>query len=274
MGPVELRGTNHQLSFAASQARSAEVSRIARIAIQECAGVRPGESVLIVNDNAGDPALADYLAAEARQAGAEVMVVVFTYVSTILDLPPRVAEAIVSSDVVIPICQSRILYSAALRTARERGRVLYMADFPTEMLLRPVVREADYGQLAAYGSVFAELLTPGGQLRVTTPAGTDAVMQMVPGRRVSLSTCRVREAGQRDYLPGGAWFACPEETSVNGTFVIDCSMEPGVEGGVVNEPVVIEFREGTITHLGGGPQSGEFRRWLEGCDEKNLVRIP
>ena len=113
MGPVELRGTNHQLSFAASQARSAEVSRIARIAIQECAGVRPGESVLIVNDNAGDPALADYLAAEARQAGAEVMVVVFTYVSTILDLPPRVAEAIVSSDVVIPICQSRILYSAA-----------------------------------------------------------------------------------------------------------------------------------------------------------------
>jgi len=261
------RGSDHVRSFAASAQRNAAVAKIARIAIHDCAGVRSGETVLIVTDNAGDPELADLLAHEARSVGAEVVVIGFGYVQTILEIPERVSAAIRASDVVIPVCQSRILYSAAIKAARERGRILYMADFPTEMLMRPVVQLADYGALAAYGEAFPEIFAAGGELRVTTPAGTDATMQMLPDRRLSISTCRVRGPGERDYLPGGAWFGCPDETSVNGTFVIDCSMEPGVVGGVVEEPVRMTFVRGAMVELAGGDQAEEFRSWLESCDE-------
>jgi leucyl aminopeptidase (aminopeptidase T) len=263
-----VRGSDHPRSFIAGRNRLAEVGRIADIAIRDCAGVQPGEKVLIVNDNAGDPEFAALLAASARAAGAESVLVSFDFAPTIDDLPDRVAEMIISSDVVIPVCQSRILYSRAIKTAEQRGRVLYMADFPTEMLMRPVVREADYGQLARYGQAFEEILVPGGELHITTANGTDATMQMVPGRRLSVSTCRAHERGDHDYLPGGAWFGCPAESSVTGTFVIDCSIEPGVPGGVLAEPVVIEFRSGQITSLTGGPQADQFRQWLESCDAK------
>lgn len=265
-GPV--RGSDHPRSVTAASDRLAEVSKIAEIAIRDCAGVQPGEKVLIVNDNAGDPEFAGLLAGFARAAGGEAVLVSFSYAPTIDELPERVAEMIVNSDVVIPVCQSRILYSRAIKTAEERGRVLYMADFPTEMLMRPVVSQADYGQLARYGAAFEKIFAPGGELRVTTPAGTDAVMQMVPGRRLSVSTCRAHNRGDHDYLPGGAWFGCPVEESVSGTFVIDCSMEPGVAGGIVTDPVVVEFREGRITSLGGGAQASEFRSWLDAADAK------
>jgi leucyl aminopeptidase (aminopeptidase T) len=265
-GPA--RGSDHPRSVSTARNRLAEVGRIAEIAIRECAGVRPGEKVLIVNDNAGDPEFAGLLTAFARDAGAEAVLVSFEFAPTIDDLPARVAGMITASDVVIPVCQSRILYSRAIKTAEQRGRVLYMADFPTEMLMRPVVREADYGQLARYGRVFEEILVPGGELHVTTAKGTAARMQMVPGRRLSVSTCRAHERGDHDYLPGGAWFGCPVEASVAGTFVIDCSMEPGVPGGVLSEPVVMEFREGRIVSLDGGPQAAQFREWLDSCDAK------
>jgi hypothetical protein len=48
-GPV--RGSDHSRSVLAARDRFAEVSRIAEIAIRDCAGVRPGEKVLIVNDS-------------------------------------------------------------------------------------------------------------------------------------------------------------------------------------------------------------------------------
>jgi len=268
MGPNEERGQDHSLSFAGALRRSVEVAEIAEIAIRDGAGVQPGEKVLIVTDNAADPQLTDLLAHYARAAGGETIVVSFAYAPTIHDLPERVASIIGDSDVVIPVCQSRILYCSAIKSVRTHGRLLYMADFPTELLLRPVVREADYSQLAAYGDAFRALVGAGGELRVTTPAGTDASMQMVAGRRVSVSKCRVRQQGDHDYLPGGAWFGCPEEDSVNGTFVIDCSMEPGVTGGIVAEPVVIEFRAGRIVELTGGAEATEFRAWLDSCDEK------
>ena len=268
MAQGQVRGSDHPRSVPAARNRLAAVSKIAEIAICDCARVRPGEKVLIVNDNAGDPEFAGLLTGFARDAGGEAVLVSFDYVPTIDELPERVAEMIVNSDVVIPVCQSRILYSRAIKTAEERGRVLYMADFPTEMLLRPVVSEADYGQLARYGAALEEIFAPGGDLRVTSPAGTDAVMQMVPGRRLSVSTCRAHNRGDHDYLPGGAWFGCPVEESVTGTFVIDCSMEPGVAGGIVTDPVVLEFREGRITRLDGGAQAAEFRSWLDACDEK------
>jgi len=143
-----------------------------------------------------------------------------------------------------------------------------MADVPTENFLRPVVLEADYQQLARYAEVFERIFSVDGELTVRTKAGTNATMTMRGHVPLSISSCRSHHKGDHDYLPGGAWFGCPIDESVTGTFVIDSSMEPGVAGGILTEPVVLTFRDGVLVDIDGGAQARELEAWLDSCDDQ------
>ena len=77
------RGADHPRSVSASYRRLIDIGRIAEIAIRDCAGIRPGEKVVIVNDNAGDAEFAALLLAFARDAGAEAVGVTFEFAPTI-----------------------------------------------------------------------------------------------------------------------------------------------------------------------------------------------
>jgi len=244
------------------------IARLAEIAVGTCAAVRPGERLLVLTDTGGDPALADALADAGHRAGAEVIVLRFERVDTITMIPERVAAAMLSSDVVIPVCKSRILYSDAVRNLKATGRMLYMADVPTELFLRPVVLDADYEALARLASAFQKILGGDHELHVSSARGTEATMTIVASRDLALSICRAHERGDHDYLPGGAWFGCPVERTVNGRFVIDCSIEPGVSGGLLNEPIALTYRDGWLVSVEGGPEAREFEAWLDSCDEQ------
>jgi leucyl aminopeptidase (aminopeptidase T) len=259
---------DHPLSATSQLARAEALAKVADIAVRQCAGVRPGERLLVLTDTAGDPQLADLIAAAGRAQGAETLLISMPWAPTIHDIPPRVQEAVAASDVVIPVCRSRILYSSTIRNIPKTGRCLYMADVPTENFLRPVVLEADYQQLARYAEVFERIFSVDGELTVRTKAGTNATMTMRGHVPLSISSCRSHHKGDHDYLPGGAWFGCPIEESVNGTFVIDSSMEPGVAGGILTEPVVLTFRDGVLVDIDGGAQAREFEAWLDSCDDQ------
>jgi leucyl aminopeptidase (aminopeptidase T) len=241
---------------------------VAEIAVETCANVRRGERLLVLNDTGGDPALAEALAAAGRGRGAEVLVLTFDRVESITRIPKRVELLMAASDVVIPVCKSRILYSEAVRKAQQNGRVLYMADVSTDLFLRPVVLDADYDELARLARAFEPILAGDHVLRVTSPKGTEATMQMIADRQLALSVCRAHHRGDHDYLPGGAWFGCPLERSVNGTFAVDCSIEPGVRGGLLTEPVALTYRDGWLVDVQGGPQAREFKAWLDDCDDE------
>jgi leucyl aminopeptidase (aminopeptidase T) len=242
------------------------LAKVAEIAVAKCAAVQPGERLLVLTDTGGDPDLSDAIADAGSRAGAEVVVLRFDKVETISEIPERVAAAMASSDVVIPVCKSRILYSDAVRNVKLTGRMLYMADFPTELFMRPVVLDADYDGLHRLAEAFSALLSGDHELRVESRRGTKATMTMVASRDLALSTCRAHSRGDHDYLPGGAWFGCPIEESVNGTFVIDCSIEPGVTGGVLNEPIALTYRDGQLVAIEGGAEAREFQAWIDSRD--------
>jgi leucyl aminopeptidase (aminopeptidase T) len=248
-------------------ADNAALKDVAEIAVGECARVRPNERLLVLTDTSGDPALADAIADAGRRRGAEVILMRFEQVEMITKIPNRVEAAMAISDVVIPVCKSRILYSNAIKKARANGRVLYMADVATDLFLRPAVRSADYDELARLGHAFKEILGGNHVVRVTSPSGTQATMQMVTDRDLVVSVCRAHKQGDHDYLPGGAWFGCPLEQSVNGSFVIDCSIEPGVQGGLLTEPIALHYKDGWLVAIEGGSQAQEFQAWLDACDE-------
>lgn len=254
--------------FSSTLEHANALEEVAAIAVDQCANVQAGERMLVVTDNLSDPQLAGLVAAAGRRRGAEVVSIDFPHADTIHDIPERVQQAIANSDVVIPLCKSRILYSNAIRGVSGHGRLLYMADVPTDFFLRPVVRETDYADLARLAEAFETILNADGELLVTAPAGTKATMQMRAERGLSISSCRSHKKGDHDYLPGGAWFGCPIEESVNGVFVIDSSMEPGVLGGVVDEPIAITFVDGVLVSVEGDSQADEFVAWLDECDEQ------
>lgn len=252
----------------ATVATGDQLRLIADIVVDAATAIQGNERVLVLTDSQGDPALTGVIAERARRASAEVVVLEFDKVDSIRDIPSRVAAAIAASDVVIPLCKSRILYSEAMKAGRENRRVLYMADIPTELLLRPVVQECDFDELARVADVFSRLITGSHRLRVETAAGTSAKMQMIDGRRISISKCRSRVKGDHDYLPGGAWFGCPDEDSVDGTFVVDCSIEPGVAGGLLHEPIALTYRAGRLVGIEGGSQADEFKEWIDRGDDE------
>lgn len=254
--------------FSSSLEHANALNEVAAIAVEQCANVQAGERMLVVTDNVSDPQLAGLVAAAGRRRGAEVVTIDFPHADTIHDIPERVQQAIAASDVVIPLCKSRILYSNAIREVSDHGRLLYMADVPTDFFLRPVVRDTDYTELARFAEAFGTILNADGELSVSAPAGTKATMQMRADRGQSISSCRSHKKGDHDYLPGGAWFGCPIEESVNGIFVIDSSMEPGVLGGVVDEPIALTFVDGVLVSVEGGSQADEFTAWLDECDDQ------
>lgn len=254
--------------FSSQLDHASALAEIADIAVNQCADVKQGEKLLVLTDTAGDPQLAELVAAAARRRGAETVLAGFPHAPTIHDMPARIEALIDTSDVVIPLCKSRILYSRAISDVHRHGRLLYMADVPTEFFLRPIVRHSDYDELARYARVFEEIFRSDGDLHVTTRAGTDATMRMLGERKLSISCCRAHRFGDHDYLPGGAWFGCMIEESVNGTFVVDSSMEPGVIGGVLDEPVALHVKDGVLVKIEGGAQAEEFRSWLETCDDQ------
>jgi leucyl aminopeptidase (aminopeptidase T) len=143
-----------------------------------------------------------------------------------------------------------------------------MADFPTELFLRPVVLDADYDALGRLAGAFSSLLSGDHELHVESTRGTNATMTMIASRNLALSICRARSRGEHDYLPGGAWFGCPLEGSVNGSFVVDCSIEPGVSGGILNEPIALTYRDGRLVSIEGGVEAREFQAWLDSKDEQ------
>lgn len=260
---------DHPARYAEEAGLAADLQRIAQIAVREAAVVKEDERLLVLTDTGGDPRLADLVAAEGAAAGAEVVVNSFPSIGSIHDIPPRVEATILDSDVIIPLCRSRILYAKVLSDLRDRGgRMLYMADVPTEFFRRPIVLNSDYDELARLAAAFERIWSQSGLLTVTTSAGTDARMQLDAAREPSISSCRAANPGDKDYLPGGAWFCCPLEDTVEGTFVIDCSMEPGVTGGVVTQPVVLHVETGVVKTIEGGAQAEEFAEWLRSCDEQ------
>ena len=234
------------------------LTEAASIAVRDCLGIKPGESVLVITD--ADKRKIGYAFWEAaRDLGAEAMMTEIIPRKTHGEEPPRgVAEFLKHVDVFIAPTSKSLSHTKARRLACEAGaRGATLPGITISMMRRTL--SADYERIAKDATKAAQYLTRRATARLTTSAGTNLIMSLV-GMTGIADTGQFRQPGQFGNLPSGEAFIAPVENSAYGTIVIDGSM---ASIGMLSEPIRLTVREGYVTKISGGKEAQELRKLIQ-----------
>jgi aminopeptidase len=249
---------------------SSELLSASVIAIRDCMGAKPGESVLVVTD---EPlrAIGYALRQAAKELGHEVMLVeILPRQSNGAEPPPQVAELMTKVDVVLCPTSKSLTHTEARRAATAAGaRVGTLPGVTEEIMVRCM--NADYNRIAERTHALCALLEQTALVRVEAPGGTN-VRLPIKGRKAHASSGLFRQRGQWGNLPTGEAYLAPLEGQSTGVIVIDGSMA-GV--GVTREPIRIVVEAGYATEISGGPEAEQLRSLLEphGRDARNVAEF-
>jgi leucyl aminopeptidase (aminopeptidase T) len=247
-----------------------ELENAALIAVRDCLGIKPHETLLVVTDPAS-AALAHVLAAAARPLAREVLVL--EYAERELngqEPPPPVSAAMAAVDAVLAVTAKSVTHTAARRAATAAGaRVATMPGITEACLVRTM--NADYRAIAERTMRVTELLTRARRAHLTTAAGTDLELPISDIAAIA-STGLIRERGQWGNLPSGEAYLRPEEGKTEGVVVVDGALA-GI--GTVGEPVRITVRAGLAADVSGGKEAAAFAAMLEkaGAAARNVAEL-
>ncbi|HSL23600.1 MAG TPA: aminopeptidase [Vicinamibacterales bacterium] len=249
---------------------SSELLSASTIAVRDCMGTKPGESILVVTD---EPlrSIGYALRQAAKELGHDVMLVEILPRPTNGAEPPRaVAELMARVDVVLCPTSKSLTHTDARRAASAAGaRVGTLPGVTEEIMVRCM--NADYNLIAQRTHRLCALMKETRTIRVEAPAGTSITMP-IAGRQAHASTGLFRERGHWGNLPTGEAYLAPLEGTSNGVVVVDGSMA-GV--GVTSQPIRITVKDGYATDITGGPEARKLVELLEphGRDGRNVAEF-
>ncbi len=247
-----------------------ELENAALVAVRDCLGIKPHETLLVVTD---PPlaALARVLAEAARPLAREVLVLEYAQRELNGEEPPSpVPASMAAVDAVLAVTSRSVTHTAARRAATAAGaRVATMPGITEACLVRTM--NADYHAIAERTARVTELLTRARTAHLTTAAGTDLELP-IAGIAAIASTGLIRERGQWGNLPSGEAYLRPEEGKAEGVLVVDGALA-GI--GTVGEPVRITVRAGLATDVSGGQEAAAFAAMLEkvGAPGRNVAEL-
>lgn len=245
--------------------------RGARKIIEVCAAIKPGETVAIITDSSMLE-IADVLAAAAHGREAEVVVAVITPRAVDGAEPPRpVVELLKAADVTLLPVSYSVSHSEGLREALSTGtRVASLVAFTKDMMVRGGI-EADFRRLRPLCDAVAASLGDAREAVLTTPGGTDVRLNLA-GRPGNSHPCIVDRPGTFTAIPNVEANIAPVEGEGEGVIVFDGSI-PNLRMGVLDAPVIVQVRGGSIVKISGGRQAGILRRIWERQADPSVYNI-
>jgi leucyl aminopeptidase (aminopeptidase T) len=220
------------------------------IALRDCMGAVPGETVLIVTD---EPlrAIGYALWQAAKDLGHEVVLVeILPRTSNGEEPPAPIAWLMTKMDVVLCPTSKSLTHTEARRAASAAGvRVGTLPGVTEDIMVRCM--NADYTRIAARTATLCALMEQTRTVRVQAPAGTDITMP-IEGRHAHASNGLFRHKGEWGNLPTGEAYLAPLEGRSNGVVVVDGSMA-GI--GLVSTPLRIVVRDGYAEEITGGSEA-------------------
>lgn len=209
-------------------------------------GVKPGENVVVVTDEARRKiGLAIFEA--ARAAGAEAILMEMIERETHgTEPPPGVAKAMLEAHVIIAPTTMSLSHTKARKEATLKGaRVASMPLVTEEIMARALA--ADPKRLKRLGRAYADALTKAETARVTSRGGSDAAFVLL-GRSGISDDGDLRAAGSFGNLPAGEAFIAPVEGTANGVLVFDGSLSPDQK---TTAPVRVRVEKGRAVEVSG-----------------------
>jgi leucyl aminopeptidase (aminopeptidase T) len=247
-----------------------ETIRGARTIVETCAGVKPGEIVLIITDT-NMVEIAEVLAMAVRERDAEPILAIMIPRKGHSEEPPAcLAEAMKKADVVLTPVSTSITHTRAMKEAAAAGsRAIVMTAFTEDLLIRGGI-QADFKKQKPICLEVARLFKEAKSVKLTTPAGTSLSMGK-EGRRGNALYCLV-ERGEFSTVPTIEANFSPLEGTADGILVSDASI-PYLGIGVLKEPVKCRVEKGFIVGIEGGYQAEMLKRDLESRKDRNSYNI-
>jgi leucyl aminopeptidase (aminopeptidase T) len=235
-----------------------ELQKASVIALRDCMGVQPEETLLIITDE-----IKREIGQALHEAGKDlckesILVEIKSREINGQEPPAAIAELMKKVDVVVCPTAKSLTHTDARRNAVKEGvRVGTMPGITVDTMVRCL--NADYGKIIALTDFIAAKLIGVQNIRVVTTKGTDITMP-VGGRAILPSKGVLREKGESGNLPSGEVYLAPWEDQSNGKVVIDGSMA-GI--GMIEEPIVIEVVNGYAEKIEGGRQAKQLAEMLD-----------
>jgi leucyl aminopeptidase (aminopeptidase T) len=229
------------------------------IAIRDCMGAKPKESVLIITDEK-KKRIGYSLYQNALRLGHRSIYLEMKSGEMHGEEPPeQVAEMMKMFDVVLCPTDKSLTHTNARRAASAKGvRIATFPGITEDVMIRGL--NADYKKIAELTIKLARKLDKAKKVRVTAPNGTEISFE-IKGRKAIASKGLFHKKGEGGNLPTGEAFIAPLEGTSNGVFVVDGSMS-GI-GVVKNKPIKIEVKDGFATKISGGSQAKKLEKILD-----------
>jgi leucyl aminopeptidase (aminopeptidase T) len=173
------------------------------------------------------------------------------------ELDAATVQKMMASDVIVAITNHSLTHTMATQGASEAGsRIASMPGFLASMFEGPMT--ADYQEIADCSRKLAQLLTTAHTAAITTPDGTDLVLDL--GERAGdVDVGLVTSPGRVDNLPAGEAFIAPVEGKAKGSIVVTPRGYAQLQ-----VPMTIHFEKGEVCRIeGGGGMGAELARELE-----------
>lgn len=236
-----------------------EMMRTARMLVEHCVALRPGENVLVIGDTETTP-IAEVLAEAARASGGEVVTAIMTpRAQHGNDPPPTLAAAMQAADVMLMAVTHSITHTTARKEASARGaRAAILRSVTVESMTQGAAT-ADYPAVRPLTRELAEILTAGGTVHVTSEKGTDLRLS-IQGRQALALDGFATEAGTFTPFPTGEAAVVPVEGSAQGVVVFDHAID---NVGVLDAPIRCQVQDGRIVRVEGGRSAEVFRHLIQ-----------
>ncbi|MCJ7632198.1 hypothetical protein MUP77_07360 [Candidatus Bathyarchaeota archaeon] len=249
-----------------------ELMRGAKKMVEQCAGVKSEENVVISTDT-NKIRIAEALAAAALSVDAKPTIVVIPpSVQGVhgAQVPIPVTAACRESDVFfLPTTWSQTHTDARIEAIKHGARGSTLCEVTEDCLCTGGIL-GDYEQCDRIGRKLGKILSKTKEVRIRTPLGTD-VKGEVADRPVQYETGLFRERGQFAALPDSEINISPIEGTAEGKAVVDVRiMQIGVTRA---EPVTLVIEEGQIKAVQGGALAKDFEQILENLNEKTAYNI-
>ncbi len=238
--------------------------------VQQCAGVKPGEKVVISTDT-NKIRIAEALAGAVYASGGVPVITVITPTGAHgAQLPSPVVAACRESDVFfLPATFSQTHTDARVEALKAGARGCTMCEITEDCFCGSTVN-ADFEELDKLGRAIGAVLAKTHKIRVTTASGTDLTAE-VTGRPVQYETGLFRNSGDFSAFPNSEINIAPIEGTANGKAVIDVRvMNIGV---VKNEPVTCYIENGELVGIEGGPMAKAFEEMMAGYGDRTAYNI-
>ncbi|MDD2563388.1 MAG: aminopeptidase [Salinivirgaceae bacterium] len=235
-----------------------ELQKASIIALRDCMGIKPEETLLIITDEIKREIGQSLHEAGKNLCKESILIEIKSREINGEEPPAEVAEMMKKVDVVVCPTAKSLTHTDARRNAVKEGvRVGTMPGITVDTMVRCL--NADYDKIIALTDFIAAKLVGVKNIRVVTEKGTDINMP-VEGRNILPSKGVLREKGESGNLPSGEVYLAPWEDQSNGTVVIDGSMA-GI--GIIEEPIVIEVVNGYAEKITGGRQAKQLAENLD-----------